>query len=85
VSEVIVPLCWWSPLGGVIGAVVLLDEDLGYWKAYIGLASGDHQPRDAVAIARRGARLQPAVARAMAAELADAPLLERIRALRHLA
>lgn len=80
--EDVAALCWWSPLGNYIGAVLLWNESEGWWKAYLGTARGTDETVDALTIARRGARLAPGIARAMTT---DARLIRVMDNLLHLA
>jgi hypothetical protein len=64
----IVASIWWTPgppAGPLIGAVLLHDETTGEMKPYIGTASGLDEEMDARLIAEWGAKVAPAIGRAM--------------------
>ena len=66
-TQTVEPLCWWTtPLGVTIGVVALVDREFGYWKAYIGTASGQDEAMDAELIAQTGTHVGGLVALALA-------------------
>ena len=65
---VILSVTWWTPAppaGGTIGAVLIHDTITGTLRAYIGGGQGFDEEADTLTIAQWGAKLIPAVGRAI--------------------
>lgn len=65
---VVLSVTWWTPappVGPLIGAVLVHDTIVGKLRAYIGAGSGLATPADTLTIASWGAKLEPAVGRAI--------------------
>jgi hypothetical protein len=65
---VILSVAWWTaapPAGGLLGAVLIHDTNIGTLRTYIGGGRGHDEGADALTIAEWGAKLSPSVGRAV--------------------